>query len=177
MTSLQESKYPIPVISAIIERKGESETEILIQTRISSYDDLYQGTIEIPAGRINSFENLYDTIKREVKEETGLEVLEIGQAADAETATTFRSDGAIVFQPFCCQQLTKGNIPWIGFVFLVKVKEGKLIPEKGHTQDLRWVKLSELKELLSNSKDKIFTLQLPVLKYYLKHKEGKDEPR
>lgn len=52
MTSLHESKYAIPLISAIIERKGERETEILIQTRISGYDDLYQGTIEIPAGMI-----------------------------------------------------------------------------------------------------------------------------
>ena len=177
MTSLQESRYPIPVISAIIERKGENETEILIQTRIADYDESYRGTIEIPAGRINSFENLYDTIKREVKEETGLEVLEIDQAFDSETSTTSRNDKAIAFQPFCCQQLIKGNIPWIGFVFLVKVKEGKLVPEKGQTQDLRWIKLSELKELISNSKDRVFTLQLPVLKHYIKHKEGEDEPR
>lgn len=177
MTSLQESKYPIPVISAIIERNVGSETEILIQTRISGYDELYQGTIEIPAGRINSFENLYDTIKREVKEETGLEVLEIDQALDSETATTSKNDEAIVFQPFCCQQLIKGNIPWIGFVFLVKVKEGKLIPEKGHTQDLRWVKISELKELLATSQDKIFTLQLPVLKHYVRYRESKNGTR
>ncbi len=177
MTSLQESKYPIPIISAIIERKGESETEILIQTRIADYDDLYQGTIEIPAGRIDSFENLYDAIIREVKEETGLDVLEIGQALDSETETTSRNDEAIVFQPFCCQQSIKGNIPWVGFVFIIKVKEGKLIPEKGQTQDLRWVKISELKEILLNSKDKVFTLQLPVLKYYVSHKEGKDGAR
>ena len=48
MTSLQESRYPIPVISAIIERKGENETEILIQTRIANYG-IPTGMIFVPS--------------------------------------------------------------------------------------------------------------------------------
>ena len=168
MVCLETSETAIPVISAIIEREYDGKKEILLQTRIADYDDMYKGTIEIPAGRIESFENVYTTIKREVKEETGLEVIEIFPKPSNKLFSTKREDQAFVFIPYCCQQLLKGNIPWIGFVFLCKVKR-KLKPNKNETKNLKWVDLTELKGLVTDSPDKIFTLQLPVLDFYLEN--------
>lgn len=167
--SPQESPWAIPVISAIIERDGADGPEILVQTRIAAYDTVYSGSLEIPAGKIDSFENVYDTVVREVKEETGLDITEITPPRSSRTFETSRNDAAMVFQPYCCQQLTKGSISWIGFVFLCKAK-GELRAADGETKDVRWMNIKELKTLIETSPDKIFTLQLPVLDFYIRQK-------
>src|SRR4029453_609633 len=64
-----------PIVSAIIEREHNGEKEILVQTRWKpERDPLYSGTLEIPAGGMHVYENVYDAVKREVLEETGLRV-------------------------------------------------------------------------------------------------------
>lgn len=171
MSDLEKSKTAIPVISAIIERDINGQKEILIQTRIADYDAMYKGTIEIAAGKIESFENIYETVKREVKEETGLDVIKIYPEPSKEIFSTKKGDKAFVFESYCCQQLLKGNISWVGFVFLCKVK-GRLQANKNETKDLRWINHTELRKLIDKSPEKIFTLQLPVLGYYLKN-QGK----
>jgi 8-oxo-dGTP pyrophosphatase MutT (NUDIX family) len=51
----------------------KGEKEILVQTRWKpDRDPLYSGTLEIPAGGMHVYENVYDAVKREVLEETGL---------------------------------------------------------------------------------------------------------
>ena len=61
------------MVSAIIEREHNGEKEILVQTRWKpERDPLYSGTLEIPAGGMHVYENVYDAVKREVLEETGL---------------------------------------------------------------------------------------------------------
>jgi 8-oxo-dGTP pyrophosphatase MutT (NUDIX family) len=65
----------LPIVSAIIEREHGGEKEILVQTRWKpERDPLYSGTLEIPAGGMHVYENVYDAVKREVLEETGLRV-------------------------------------------------------------------------------------------------------
>src|SRR5271154_4901651 len=100
----EEMKMNIPVVSAIIERVHDGEIEVLIQTRWKPERDAkYSGTFEIPAGWIDYYENVYDALKREVKEETGLNVTEI--IPDIKTKIHSPSnDGAFAFLPFCCQQ-------------------------------------------------------------------------
>jgi len=61
----------------IIERKINSIKNILTQTRIKANAPHENGLIEIPAGKIRAFENIFDTLKREIKEETGLDAIEI----------------------------------------------------------------------------------------------------
>ena len=68
----------IPIVSAIIERKHNGKTEVLIQTRWKpDRDPEYSGTIEIPAGWIDRYESVYDALRREVGEETGLGVVKL----------------------------------------------------------------------------------------------------
>ena len=77
-------RFPVPIVSAIIERKREGEVEVLVQTRWKpGKDSKYSGTLEIPAGTIELHENVYDALRREVYEETGLRV--IGFRPDVQT--------------------------------------------------------------------------------------------
>lgn len=157
----------IPVVSAIIERTCEGKKEILLQTRWKpDRDPIYSGTFEIPAGWIEKYENVYDALKREVLEETGLKVVKIKPDTQTKIHTP-RDDGAFAFVPFCGQQMLKGGLPWVGFVFLCEVEPGECKAQEGETRDNHWLSKDELRTLVTNTPEKFFTLQLGVLDYYL----------
>ena len=54
----------------------------------------------------------------------------------------------------------------VGFVFLCEV-EGELKMEMREAKDPKWLSLEELTDLVENHPEQVFSLQLPVLKYYL----------
>ena len=55
MSEIDKLNACFPVISAIIEREHNKETEILVQTRWKpERDPEYSGTLEIPSGWINN---------------------------------------------------------------------------------------------------------------------------
>jgi 8-oxo-dGTP diphosphatase len=166
MSEIDRINVCIPVISAIIERKHLGETEILVQTRWKpERDPEYSGTLEIPAGWIDKYENVYNAVRREVLEETGLKVIEIFPEIKTKTHSP-KDDGSFAFQPFCCQQQIKGGKPWIGFVFICKVEDKEPKAQQEECKDIKWIKKSELKKIFEKSPEKIFTLQLGVLDYY-----------
>jgi 8-oxo-dGTP pyrophosphatase MutT (NUDIX family) len=168
MKNLDELEICIPVISAIVERLHNGQIEILIQTRWQpNTDPKYSGTIEIPSGWIFKYETVYDALRREVFEETGLTVIKI----KPETRTTIYSivdDGAFAFMPFCCQQQIKDGLPWIGFVFICEVNDAEPRPQENETKDVRWIKKNRLKEIFKKNPEKIFTFQLGALDLYFK---------
>jgi 8-oxo-dGTP pyrophosphatase MutT (NUDIX family) len=167
---MNKTNFCLPVVSAIIEREKDGEVEILIQTRWKfNKDPVYSGTIEIPAGKIPAYENVYDAVHREVLEETGLKIIDIYPNIKTKTHNV-KDDGSFAFQPFCCQQQIKNGQPWIGFVFICKVKDEKPKNRKNETKDVRWIKKSELKQIFEKTPEKIFTLQLGVLEFYFNKK-------
>ncbi len=159
------------LVSAIIEREREGETEVLVQTRWKPQaDPLYSGTLEIPAGAMNQYENVYDAITREVFEETGLKVT--GFRPEVKTRVySSKGDECFAFVPFCCQQQLKGEWPRVGFVFICTVEDKDPIPEPDEVKNIRWMKKSELKKILAETPKQIFILQLGVLDYYLSYPE------
>ena len=160
------------VVSVIVEREHNGEVEVLVQTRWKpEYDPVYSGTLEIPAGGIASYENVYEAARREVWEETGLRVTSF--YPDVQTAIYApRDDDCFAFVPFCCQQQLKGGIPRIGIVFICQVEDAEPKPGPGEVRDVFWIKVTELREIVVKQPEKIFTLQLPVLDYYLQCREG-----
>jgi len=173
MTKTDPPNTCIPVVSAIIERAGAEETEILIQTRWKpERDPEYSGTIEIPAGWIDRYENVFEALKREVLEETGLWVTKIKPDIKSKTFSP-RNDENFSFVPFCCQQQTKGGKPWIGFVFICEVEDKEPVAQETEVKDIRWIKKSELKKMIAETPEKFFTLQLGALDYYLSYDNGK----
>ena len=166
----QQSK-PIPVVSAILLKKEGNELRVFIQTRWKpKASPTYSGMFEIPAGGIDSYENVYDALKREVKEETNLDIVKIIGDYQSEVNSPRQGDKAFVFKPFVCQQVleTNSGLPWIGFVFLCEAKGGAHIDEK-EAKDPKWLSIQELKRIIKKSPETIFPLQLPVLKYFIEN--------
>jgi 8-oxo-dGTP pyrophosphatase MutT (NUDIX family) len=117
------------LVSAIVEREHDGEIEVLIQTRWKpDRDPVYSGTLEIPAGGIRSYENIYEAARREVEEETGLRVTSFYPDIQTQTYAP-RDDDCFAFVPFCCQQQLKGGIPRLGIVFVCRVEDDELRPE------------------------------------------------
>jgi 8-oxo-dGTP pyrophosphatase MutT (NUDIX family) len=107
-------------------------------------------------------------LKREVFEETGLKIKAI--KPDVKTSIhSPKNDASFAFIPFCCQQQLKGGKPWIGFVFLCEVEDGEPKAQADEVRDVRWMKREELRRIIEETPEKIFTLQLGVLDYYLKN--------
>jgi 8-oxo-dGTP pyrophosphatase MutT (NUDIX family) len=157
----------VAIVSAIIEREHDGEKEILVQTRWKpDRDPLYSGTLEIPAGGIHTYENVYDAVKREVFEETGLRVTSFYPDRRTEIYAP-KDDDCFAFVPFCCQQQLKGGLPRVGFVFLCQVEDAEPVPRHEEVRDIRWIKVPELRQIFEATPERIFTLQLGVLDYYL----------
>ena len=156
----------IPVVSAIIERENNGSREILMQTRWKHEDDpKYTGTIELPAGTIKKYENIIEALKREVKEETGLDI-EIKNLKTSKFYSPQGDDEAFAFIPFCGQQQTKEGKAAVGFVFICEVVGGKIKPQEDEVKDIKWVSIKEVREMLKNPK-KLFALQIGALEFYL----------
>lgn len=164
-----KTKQPILIVSAILEKRDGKETFVLIQTRYKpAVSPLYSGLLEIPAGIVEAYENVYDALKREIEEETGLKLMKVLGNPPEATTQNRPSETNFVFQPFLCQQTlkTEGGLPWVGLVFRCEVS-GVLKAQSAETRNPRWLSLSQLKQLIENKPETIFPLQYPVLKYYL----------
>jgi len=162
---------PKVIISAIIEKVEKGQRKVFFQTRWKPLTSpAYTGLLEIPAGGVDGYEDVYDTVKREVKEETGLEVIRFIDDFQSEITENRPHDKTKVFTPFLCQEVleTVDGLPWIGFVFRCEVR-GKVKINGDEAKDPCWLAIDEIKELLTNHPEKIFPLQYPVLEYYVKN--------
>jgi len=147
----EQTDVNVPIVSAIIERDHDGEKEILVQTRWKpDRDPHYSGTLEIPAGGMHRYENVYDAVKREVLEETGLQVISFYPDIRTKTYAP-KDDDCFAFVPFCCQQQLKGGLPRVGFVFLCQVEDAEPVPQHEEVRDIRWMKTSELRKIVHSA--------------------------
>ncbi len=165
----RERRFLGATVSAIIERFYEDEWEILLQTRWKPEEDAkYSGLLEIPGGRMEYGEDVYTALRREVKEECGLTIKSVKPGMNLETKGKYGTV-SVAFVPFCGEQFLGSN--YIGFVFMCTAKG--VLKQKGvyDAKEPRWVKLSELKKILSEESEKIYPYHLSALRYYVKQKE------
>lgn len=168
------SQEPKAIVSAILIRRRNGEVQVFIQTRWKpAVSPMYSGMLEIPAGAIDAYENIYDALRREVKEECGLEIVKIINDYQSSIVEPRLHDRSFVFRPFICQEVLETNdgLPWIGFVFLCEV-EGEASSDVSETRNPRWMSTAELAEVLKNSPEQIFPLQFPALKYFIEYAES-----
>lgn len=165
----------IPYCGAIVERVQNGEKEILMQTRWKPHrDPVYSGTLEFPAGVLDKpFEDVHETLAREIKEEAGLTLKAIRQDQRTLLLTAGKDDSIIGFRPYCCTQQLKNGKPWIGFVFVCEVEPGEPIAQLSEAKDAKWMKTSEVKAIYENSPEKLFGLELPAWHYYFNETEEK----
>lgn len=160
-----------PIVSAIIEKEENNVRFIFLQTRWKpKVSPTYSGLLEIPAGGIEGYEDVFTALRREIKEETGLELIEVSDGNKAEIQENLKENQVKIFKPFLCQQMlsSTGGLPWIGFVFRCKVT-GEITINESEAKNPQWVTIEQLKKMLLTSPQIFFPLQYPVLKYYVEN--------
>jgi len=111
------------VAAAIIKRKDK----ILLLKR--KKDDFMGEIYELPSGKVDDNESLLEGLKREIKEETGLETLSVVKHID-----TF-------------DYLSKSKKPTRQFNFLITVNQAKPVINLSEHEDYVWVNFNEINEL------------------------------
>lgn len=152
-----------PAVGAIIEKNINGVCHILIQKRQKNSSE--DGLLEIPAGKIREFENIFDALRREVREETGLTIANvIGE--NRQTIET-KSYSTISFSPFCITQNLSGGYSLILFTFICS-GEGKLYKKSDESSDIKWIPANKVKLLLDSYPEKFFPMHINALKKYFK---------
>jgi len=169
MVQFGKRRFLGATVSAIIERFHDGQWEVLLQTRWKPDEDAkHSGLLEIPSGRIELGEDVYPALRREVKEECGLEIESIKPGRQTLTKGKF-GEVSISFVPFCGEGFLGSN--FVGFAFVCTAK-GEL-RRKGvyDAKEPRWVLFAELKRLVLNEPEKIYSYHLSTLKFYVDQKE------
>jgi len=150
---------------AIIERINEGKTEVIVQ--LSVKDQCY----EFPGGQVEFCESFFDAVKREVKEETGLDVIE-ATGQDDYIKTDNCSDFAVeCFRPWAVYQIVKSEYyDSMGVLFKCKVT-GELLTEGDGSRDIKWIGLDDLQNML-DTKDCFCDVSRAAALFYLKEKSN-----
>ena len=154
-----------PCVGAIVERTIEGEKYILIQTRQKPDGDETNGKLELPAGKIREYEDVFFALRREVWEETGLRVTKIQGESSAVSLQTGEVT-TVSFTPYCTTQNLSGAYSIILHTFLCEA-EGELMGRTEEAEDIHWMKVCEIRELVDTQPERFFFMHLHALKKYL----------
>ena len=158
--------FAIPAVGAIIVKQVGDEEFILVQERAKNNGDEMDGLLEIPAGKVREYENIFEALKREVWEETGLHVTTIRGEEDS-TFLDVEGNKTILFSPYCVTQNLSGAYSLILSTFICEA-EGELFEKTNETENIRWMKKEELREIVDNSPESIFLMHVNALRKYLR---------
>lgn len=163
-TSMKE-KFHIPAVAAIIEHEINGQKCILIQDRVKPNAPAENGLVEIPAGKIREFENLFDTLRREVFEETGLHVSEITEEKSSRVDENV--DYMVVSStPFFVSQNVIGQYPILVITFRCRAV-GEIKEKTLESENARWIPLEELKSMLDVHPEMFYAMHVGSLNHYV----------
>jgi ADP-ribose pyrophosphatase len=152
------------VAGIIVKATGDCEY-ILMQERYKDDAPSENGLIEIPAGKIREYENIFDCLRREVMEETGLKVVEIEGEKEA---VIYKDNGyeVLSYSPFSCAQNICGTYPIMVQTFICRVC-GEEQQSSDESRNIKWMPLTELRELLMKDESRFYPMHVTTLKKYL----------
>lgn len=150
---------------AIIERNHNQNQEILIQNRVKADEPQ---SYELPGGRIEPYESLTDALIREVKEETGLTIINI-EGTETRIDTEDISPDFVVecIKPFAAYQTIKGPVDSVGFYFRCQAK-GELLEAGDQTINPEWVEVDKIQTMLEEDPLQFSDIDRAGLIYYFK---------
>ncbi len=151
---------------AIIECEGARGPEVLVQKRTKPGQEYY----EFPGGQVETYESFFAALKREIKEETGLDLLKAegqDQAAISDQDSVFQVE---CFRPYLVYQTLQGPVDSMGVYFKCRA-QGELLASGDDAKDARWVDLEELKEMLEQ--DGVFSgVDKGAARFYINRARG-----
>ena len=115
---------------AIVYRKYHGNTEILLIKHVNS------GHWSFPKGHVEGDETEVETAKREIMEETGIDVI---------LEPTFRE--IVTYSP---KKDTQKNVVY----FIAKAKNTDYVPQEEEIADIRWVEIGRAGQVLSYENDR-----------------------
>jgi 8-oxo-dGTP pyrophosphatase MutT (NUDIX family) len=151
---------------AIIEQESAEGMLIVVQVRNKPYEG--GKWLELPGGRVEEFESLIHALRREVREETGLEVTHI-QGLDTRLETSLADSNVECFAPFAVYQTLQGPVDSMGVYFLCRA-QGQLLSAGDETEDVQWMPVHQVAEWMKTSPEKFDWVDRAGLLYYLRHK-------
>lgn len=157
-----------PAVGAIIEKEISGVLHVLIQERCKEEHSEDNGLIEVPAGKIREYENIFDSLRREVREETGLELTEI-QGEEETVVANCNGYKVMSFNPFYSSQNLSGTYSIMLQTFICKAT-GELLENSDESINLRWISLKELKTIMEENEGVFYPMHINALKKYLKEK-------
>lgn len=157
-------KFAKPAVGAIIEKKINGEKFILVQERQKEDGGKENGMLEIPAGKIREYENIFEALRREVKEETGLIITKI-DGEESSTQSNVNGNQVISFRPYCVTQNLSGAYSLILNTFICEA-DGVLAESTDETQNIRWEKADLIRDILKANPGKFFLMHVNALKKY-----------
>ena len=162
---MTEEIFAKPCVGAIIVRVINGEKHILLQTRQKEDGEETNGMIEIPAGKIREYENIFSALRREVWEETGLRITKVFGEDDIISRRTGDTT-TISFEPYCVTQNLSGAYSIILNTFLCEA-DGDLLSATNESENIRWVGLGDLKRLIEEEPERVFFIHRNALEKYL----------
>jgi 8-oxo-dGTP diphosphatase len=149
---------------AIIEKVTPHGREIVLQTR----DKPHEGRkwLELPGGRVEEFESITAALKREVLEETGLELTEVeGESSKVEAVSPDTSVECLA--PFAVYQTTLGPVDSMGVYFRCTAK-GQLLAAGDDAEAAQWIPVDKLRVWLEIEPERFSWIDRAGLLFYLR---------
>ena len=138
--------------------------ELLVQVRNKPHEG--GKWIELPGGRVDEFESLVATLRREVWEETGLELSFI-DGLESRIETNGEDTNVECIQPFAAYQTLRGPVDSIGVYFRCQAK-GQLLEVGDDTEHPCWMSVSEIAQLMNDDPEQFSFVDRAGLAFYLK---------
>ncbi|MCL6661638.1 NUDIX hydrolase [Paenibacillus amylolyticus] len=155
-------------VRAMIERVVNGELQLYLQIR----DKPNQPKAwELPGGQLEEYESMIDGLKREVREETGLELTRI---AGKDTYLQVRTNTGLLegIQPFAVYQTLEGPIDSMGVYFRCEAK-GTALQSGDQARDGRWIPVKELKQMAEQDSESFSWIDSVGIQLYLQSEDVK----
>ena len=148
-------------VRGLVFRETEKGKRLLIQLRKRAGEpEVY----ELPGGRINEYEKMVDGLRREIMEETGLQVKVIQGEADS-VVTTGRSFSVECIKPYAAYQTIKGPVDSFGVYYLCEA-DGEPQREGDDSADVHWAGLKEVQKMIDEKR--FSEIDLPAVLMFLR---------